>query len=319
MSEKIIVTGGCGFIGSHLVDKLIHEGYYVVVVDDLSAGTDTNYLKPYQDTNKAEFHKIDIRDYRKLSETLTEDYKAIFHLAAQPDVKVSVDKPIFDFDVNVNGSMNILELMRSKNIDKLVFASSGGTIYGEPEMHPTPENYPLGPISNYGAAKAAVEMYCSSYACLYDLNIVSLRLGNIFGPRSTHGVMFDFYNKLKKDKHKLTILGDGKQTKTYLYIEDAIEAFYFLSLNSRKNYDYYNVSSEETISVTEIADELVDSLNLHDVHYDYTGGVRGWKGDVIFTSSDMTKLKKKGWYAKVPIKIGIKHYAKWLITNYGAI
>lgn len=194
----------------------------------------------------------------------------------------------------------------------MIFASSGGTIYGETQQSNN-ENQPLKPISNYGAAKAAIEMYCSSYSSLYSMQITSIRLGNIFGPRSTHGVMYDFYRKLKKNPKELVILGDGKQTKTYLYISDTIEAFNLLLNYENKNYfDVFNVSSNETISVTEIADELTEALGLSNVSYMYTGGKRGWKGDIVFTSMDTNKIRSLGWSNKITIREGIKLYVKWL-------
>ncbi len=198
ITKNILVTGGCGFIGSHMVDMLVNKGFTVTVVDDLSAKTDLRYLDCHLDGARANFHKISVQNYADLS-LLDTDFDCIFHLAAQPDVKISVRNPRYDFETNVLGTFNILEYMREKNITNLIFASSVGTVYGEPEIHPTPESYPLKPISNYGAAKAAAEMYCSSYSSLYELNITSLRLGNIYGPRSTHGVIYDFYHKLQKN------------------------------------------------------------------------------------------------------------------------
>jgi UDP-glucose 4-epimerase len=314
MSNSILITGGCGFIGSHLVDSLIEEGNYITVVDDLSADTDIRYLQPHIDNEKAEFYKFDIRDYNKLK-SIGREFDYVFHLAAQPDVRVSVEQPRKDFDVNINGTFNILELMREKEIPKLIFASSLGTVYGEPDVFPTPETYRLNPISNYGAAKAAAEMYCSSYSYLYDIDIVALRLGNIYGPRSTHGVMFDFYNKLMKDPINLEILGDGNQTKTYLYIKDTISAFDILFKNMRKGFECFNVSSNETTKVIDIANEFVEVLELQDVKFSFTGGERGWMGDVIYTSVDTSRLESLGWQSKIPIKEGIRLYLKWLASK----
>ncbi len=311
--NNLIVTGGCGFIGSNLVDKLVEGGHFVTVIDDLSAGTNCQYLQQYIEDGSVEFYKFDIRNFDDLNK-IDRDYDAIFHLAAQPDVKISVNKPIFDFDINVRGSVNILELMRLKEIPKIIFASSGGTIYGE-TYKKNNENQALQPISNYGAAKAAVEMYCRSYSSLYGISSVSLRLGNIFGPRSTHGVMFDFYNKLIENPHELLILGDGNQMKTYLYISDTIEAFTLLYKHINNGFDAYNVSSNEVISVKEIADEIVKDLGLDDVKYTYTGTKRGWKGDVIHSSVDTTKIRSLGWKNEIPIKKGIELYMNWLNNN----
>ena len=293
------------------MDLLIKKGFHVTVVDDLSAKTDLRYLKSHIENGTATFSKTDVRDYDKLME-LDSDFEYVFHLAAQPDVKLSVSNPRFDFEVNIIGTFNILEFMRKKEIPKLVFASSLGTVYGEPEIYPTPENYQLKPISNYGASKAAAEMYCSSYSSLYGIDIVSLRLGNIYGPRSTHGVLFDFYNKLKKDSSNLEILGDGSQTKTYLHIGDTINAFDMTHTNMKKGFDVYNVSSDEQTTVKQVAINMSEALGLEKVNYTFTGGKRGWKGDVVFTSVDTLKLQSLGWDAKIPIEEGIVDYVKWL-------
>jgi UDP-glucose 4-epimerase len=290
---------------------LVKKGFHVTVVDDLSSKTDLRYLNTHIENESASFNKIDVRDFEKLLE-LDRNFEYVFHLAAQPDVKLSVTNPRFDFEVNVLGTLNILEFMRKKDISKLVFASSLGTVYGEPEVYPTPENYQLKPISNYGAAKAATEMYCSSYSSLYDIDIISLRLGNIYGPRSTHGVMFDFFNKLMKDSTYLEILGDGTQTKTYLHIHDTIDAFDITFENMKEGFEVYNVSSNEQTTVKQIAVLMSKALGLEDVNFTFTGGKRGWKGDVVFTSVDTLKLQSLGWNAKISMEKGIFDYVNWL-------
>ena len=311
MLNKVLLTGGCGFIGSHLVDSLVQRDFHVTVIDDLSANTDVEYLKKHIEMGSVEFIQKDIRNYDTFR-NLESSYDTIFHLAAQPDVKISVEKPRQDFEVNVVGTFNVLEYMREKSITKLVFASSVGTVYGESDFYPTPENFRLRPISNYGAAKAAAEMYCSSYSSLYDLDIVSLRLGNIYGPRSTHGVMFDFYQKLKKDSSKLAILGDGSQSKSYLYISDTIKAFELTYDNMKKGFEAFNVSSDKNTTVTEIADFIVYTMELEKVDYSFTGGKGGWKGDVTNVSVDTSKLKTLGWKAKISDLEGIRKYIEWL-------
>ncbi|MCG3227253.1 MAG: GDP-mannose 4,6-dehydratase [Candidatus Heimdallarchaeota archaeon] len=311
MEKNVLVTGGCGFIGSHLVDLLVDQGFFVTVVDDLTANTTTDFLKKHLEENKASFYKYDIRNLDLLL-SIPKEFEAIFHLAAQPDVKKSVENPEYDFSVNTMGTFTILELMRKKDIRKLVFAGSGGTVYGDTTTSPTPEVHPLRPISNYGAAKAAAEMYCSSYSSLYNLDIISLRLGNIYGPRSKHGVMYDFYHKLKTNPKELEILGDGNQTKSYLYIEDTIEAFNILYQSIKSGYDVFNVSSDIAIKVVDIADEIIKLLGIKNVKFSFTEGKRGWKGDVSFVSPDVTKLMKLGWVPRVSLSNGIKLYFEWL-------
>ena len=314
MEKSVLVTGGCGFIGSHLVDWLIDQGFSVTVVDDLSANTSIKYLEKHLEEKKAFFYKYDIRKLDLLL-SIPEEFESVFHLAAQPNVTKSVEDPKYDFSINTVGTFNILELMRKKDIQKLVFAGSGGTVYGEAALSPTPENHPLRPISNYGAAKASAEMYCSSYASLYDLDIVSLRLGNIYGPRSLHGVMYDFYNKLRIDPDKLEILGDGNQTKSYLYIEDTIEAFKTIYASIKEGYDVFNVSSNQAIKVIDIANKIIKVMGIEGTEFSFTKEKRGWRGDVSFIAPDISKIEKLGWVPKVSLDKGIKLYLEWLSEN----
>ncbi|NPD89339.1 MAG: NAD-dependent epimerase/dehydratase family protein [Asgard group archaeon] len=311
MEKNVLVTGGCGFIGSHLIDLLVDQGFFVIVVDNLSGNTSTKFLEQHLEEKKATFYQYDIRNLELLL-SIPLEFDSIFHLAAQSDVKKSVEEPEFDFSVNTVGTFNILELMRKKDIQNLVFAGSGGTVYGELAASPTPEDYPLKPISIYGSAKAAAEMYCSSYSSLYGLDIVSLRLGNIYGPRSKRGVMYDFYNKLKTNPSKLDILGDGNQTKSYLYIEDTIDAFNMLYQLNTRGFDVYNVSSAKAIKVVDIAETVTKILGIKNVKYSFTNEKRGWEGDVSFVSPDVTKLKQLGWAPKISLNKGIEMYLEWL-------
>ena len=155
-------------------------------------------------------------------------------------------------------------------------------------------------------------MYCSSYSSLYGFNISSLRLGNIYGPRSTHGVIYDFFFKLKRNPKEMEILGDGSQTKTYLYIDDTIKAFERIYSQLKKGFEVYNVGSEELTSVLEIAEILAEILGLSDVNFTFTGGKRGWKGDVVYSSADISKLKSLGWESTYSIQKGIDKYVEWL-------
>ncbi len=311
--RRILITGGAGFIGSHLVDALSFEND-VVVLDNLSAST-TEFIEPLIKESKIKFIKGDITNLSDV-QTAMKDVDLVFHYAAQPDVKKSVNEPIFDFETNVRGSLNILEEMRRNDIHEIIFASSGGTIYGDKPPLPTPESQPLRPISNYGAAKAAVEMYLSSYANSYGFTAVSLRYANIFGPRSNHGVIYDFYFKLKKNPRELTILGNGLQNKSYLYITDCIDASLFVTKHVSNGFEPYNIGSESQIIVNDIAKIIIDELNLESVQFKYTGGDRGWVGDVPITLPDLSKLKKLGWAPKVSTEEGIRKYVRWLKDYY---
>jgi len=315
--EKALVTGGAGFIGSHLVDRLVEMGCDVVVLDNLS-NSSPEYLQDYIDRGLVEFVKGDVRDFETV-ENCVEGSSLVFHFAAQYDVRRSVSDPLYDFDVNVHGIINILEAMRKKDVLNIVFASSGGTLYGLAEAFPTPETYPPQPISPYGASKAASEMYISAYCACYGLCGVSLRYANIIGPRSLHGVIFDFYQKLKNEPRSLQILGDGKQKKSYMDVSDCIDASLYATERVESGFNIFNIGSEEWVTVNYIAKIVISELKLRDVELSYTGGEQGWTGDVPLMLLDISKLKSLGWKPKMRIDEAIRRYVKWLVEKYGHV
>ena len=312
MTQKILVTGGSGFIGSNIVRKLISNNFNVLVIDDLSSGKKEYIEDCLKENSKCQFINGSITDMELLIDE-TKDIDVIIHEAANPDVRASKENLFSFFEINVKGTLNILNAMVNNEITKIIFASSCGTVYGETEILPTPENQPLNPISHYGASKAASENYLSSFSSLYGIEAISLRLGNIYGPPSNHGVIYDFYQKLKKNPKKLEILGDGKQTKSYLYIEDCIEAHLKALEKSFVGHQKFNITTSEAITVNQIAETVVDTLGLKEVEFSYTGGKRGWAGDVSKAISDNTKAKEVlDWEPRISIKEGIKLYFSWL-------
>jgi len=314
--ERVLVTGGAGFIGSHLVDRLVGQ-FEVVVLDDLSGGN-IEFIKSHIGNAGFTFIEGSIASDDDVKQAL-EGVTTVYHLAAQPDVRLSVTAPMSDFKVNIIGGMNFLESLRKYDIDRIVFTSSGGTVYGDSEIFPTPENTPLAPISNYGAAKCAFEMYLSSYSELYGMSSVSMRLANILGPRLTHGIFFDFYNKLKKDPTKLEVLGTGKQDKAYMYVTDTVEAALVLANRMKPGHLPVNISSGERLTVTRIADLTCEGLDVPDTKIEYTGSKRGWAGDVVVTDLDISLLRSLGWEPKIALEDGVKLYIDWLIDSYGPI
>ena len=186
-------------------------------------------------------------------------------------------------------------------------------------MFPTPEETRLAPISNYGAAKCAFEMYLSSYSELYHMSAVSMRLANIIGPRLTHGIIFDLYEKLKKDPKKLEVLGTGRQEKAYMCVLDVVEAALILSEHMRDGHLAVNVSSGERLTVSRIAELVCAGLGVSDARIDYTGSERGWAGDVVITDLDITVLKSAGWNPKITLEECVKYYLEWIVKTFGPV
>ncbi|MFX0107766.1 MAG: NAD-dependent epimerase/dehydratase family protein [Candidatus Hodarchaeota archaeon] len=313
---RVLITGGAGFIGSHLVDRLADKNE-VIVLDDLSAGTEEN-IRHHLNRDNFTFLRGSITSEEDVVSSL-EEVETVFHLAAQPNVRLSVSDPMMDFGINVIGGMNLLESMRKYDVKRIIFASSGGTVYGDSEVFPTPEETRLAPISNYGAAKCAFEMYLSSYASLYGMSAVSMRLGNIIGPRLKHGIIFDFYVKLKKDPTRLEVLGTGKQEKAYMYVTDIVDVAATLAEKMKKGHQPINVSSGERLTVSKIAELVCRGLGVPEARIEYTGSKRGWAGDVVVTDLDISLLKSTGWTPKVKLEEGVKLYLDWLVETFGSV
>ncbi len=312
---KILLTGGAGFIGSHLNDLLIENGHQTIVVDSLIDGYVEN-IQHQIDKGVCEFIEEDIRDEKVFLDTFN-SVDLVYHLAADPDVRSSVPNPMVSYDHNMNGTMNVLEYMREHDVKKMVFASSGGTVYGDVEKFPVAEDTVLKPISPYGASKAAAEMYLSAYAHSYGMKIASVRYANIFGERSRHGVGWDFYHKLKENPKELTILGNGMQQKSYLHVSDCVRATMLVgnSLDDQaKPYDYFNVGSKEWYTVKEIAKIYEEELGLDSVEHKFTGGERGWKGDVAKTLLSLEKIEKLGFEPRLSYEEGVHLYCEWIAS-----
>ncbi len=317
INQKVLVTGGAGFIGSHLVDGLIENGHNVIVLDNLIEGH-LEYIQSHIDSGKCQFIKEDILNLEFMLEKLPR-VDIIYHFAADPDVRLSVPNPINSFNINVQGTLNVLEYARKYNINKFIFASSGGTVYGDVDVFPITEEIAFKPISPYGASKAAAEMYLSAYASSYHIKSASLRFANIIGERSLHGIGFDFFNHLNENPNVLNILGDGTQKKSYLHVSDTIEAVLLIADNldnQKKWYDFYNLGSEDWFTVNEIADIYEKELNLSNVKHSYSGGSKGgWVGDVAKMILSIDKIKKLGFLPKVSFKEGVHRYCEWLRKN----
>ena len=286
---KVLVTGGAGFIGSYLVDKLIKKGNEVTVIDNLSSGK-KDFINP-----KAIFIEGDLKDKDFVLQNV-KDFDWIYHIAANPDVRLGEEDKEIHIRENIIVTHNILEAMRLNGLNKMVFTSTSA-VYGNATIIPTPENYgPLVTISLYAASKLAAEAIIFSYS-EFSVQSWVFRLANIIGGRSNHGVIPDFIKKLDKNPKELEVLGDGNQTKSYLHVSDCVDALLFATQNAKEKINIFNIGSPDTIVVKELA-KLVIERKSPDAKIRYTGGTQGWKGDVPKFLLDITKLKSLGWSPK---------------------
>jgi len=308
---KALVTGGAGFIGSHLIDALLRRGYHVTCFDNFSSGK-MEFIQ--HNLDKIQLIKGDLLNREEIKKAL-ESVDIVFHLAANPDVRLGEHDTKVHFQQNIVATYNLLEEMRIAGIKKLIFTSSS-TVYGEAEKIPTPEDYgPMIPISLYGASKLAAEALIMAYCHTFDMETKIYRFANVVGPRSTHGVIYDFIHKLLRDKTKLEILGDGSQRKSYLYIDDCIDAMFF-GMKSEKQIDVFNIGSEDWVNVKRIAEIVSEEMGLHP-EFVFTGGIdgRGWRGDVKIMKLAIDKLKSMGWKPRYNSEEAIRMTARWMIEN----
>jgi UDP-glucose 4-epimerase len=295
----VLVTGGAGFIGSHIVENLLSKGVKVKVLDNLSSGS-ISFLSEHFDNERFCFLHKDLSDPESTKEAL-EDVKTVFHMAAYPEVRTGFEDPETPYNNNIRNTFNLLEQVRKSKVETFLFPSSS-TIYGEPEKIPTSEDYgPLIPISLYGTSKIACEVLISSYCYSYGINGYIFRLANVIGSRSRHGVIWDFIRKLQNNNNRLEIMGNGLQSKSYIHIVDCIKGIFFCLTDAqvKKRIEIFNVGSEDRVDVISIAKIVRNTMNLRDVELVTQDPVsndgRGWIGDVKHMHLDISKLKKLGW------------------------
>lgn len=311
--NRILVTGGAGFIGSYLVDRLTEKGDIITVFDNLSSGK-IGFIEKHLENPDFTLIKGDLLDYNEI-ERACGDIDFIFHVAANPDVRLGASNTKVHFDQNILATYNLLEAMRKNGVKKILFTSTS-TIYGEAHIMPTPENYgPLIPISLYGASKLACEALITSYSHTFDMQAWVFRFANIVGPRSTHGIIVDFIRKLRENPAQLEILGDGKQEKSYLHVSECVDAILFAIEKSKEDVNIFNIGSEDTISATKIGKIIVEEMRLSGVKFIYTGGNRGWRGDVPRMRLDIEKLKAIGWKPVCTSERSVRETIKALIKG----
>ena len=292
---NILVAGGAGFIGSHLCDALLSKNNTVIVADKLIMGS-KNIEHLSQNTN-FKFYEMELANQDNVDK-LFKDNKIdiVYHMAANSDISKSANDTSIDFNDTLLTTRVLLESMRKNNVKNIFFASTSA-VYGEmPDIVLNEETGGLKPVSYYGGAKLASEALISSYVSMCDMNAVIFRFPNVIGPRLTHGVVYDFAKKLRNNPKELLILGNGTQCKPYIYVTDLVNAIVKLTEQFEPGVDVFNISvMSEGTSVTHIAEIVVDVLGLSDVEFKYTGGDRGWKGDVPRFKYDISKVLATGW------------------------
>jgi UDP-glucose 4-epimerase len=310
--DKIFVTGAAGFIGSNLVDRLLVAGKTVIGWDNFSTGQE-DFLDLARKNPRFQFIRGDLLDAKTLAAAM-KGCDFVFHLAANADVRFGTQHPCKDLEQNTIATSNVLEAMRANKVWRIGFASTG-SIYGEPSVFPTPEDAPF-PVqtSLYGASKLAAEGLIAAYCTGFDFQGYIFRFVSILGERYTHGHVYDFYQKLLTNPRRIEVLGNGKQRKSYLYVQDCIDAIFTVVEKSREPVNIYNLGTNEYCHVNDSLDWICAHLGVKPQRH-YTGGERGWIGDSPFIFLDTTKVRRLGWQPRLTIQEGIIRTLKYLQGN----
>lgn len=309
---RYFVTGGAGFIGSNLVDRLLAEGHAVTAYDNLSTGQ-LRFLDQAQKHSAFRLIEGDMLDERKLTDSI-KDHDFVFHFAANADVRFGTNHPRRDLEQNTIATYNVLEAMRAHGIKRIAFSSTG-SIYGEHDVFPTPENAPF-PIqtSLYGASKLAGEGLIEAYASGFGFRGFIFRFVSILGERYSHGHVYDFYRSLQKDPTKIQVLGNGKQRKSYLYVGDCVDAMLTVAAKATDSINIYNLGTDEYTQVNDSLTWICERLGVNPSRT-YTGGERGWIGDSPFIFLDTKKVRSLGWKPKMTIRQGVEKTVDYLRAN----
>ena len=312
---RALVTGGAGFIGSHLVDELVDAGYSIKIIDNLSSGN-LALVNHQIAAGNAEFIEGDITSIDDVLQA-TKEVDVVFHMAANPDIRLGTQVTDTDLKQGTIATYNILEAMRINNVNKIVFASSS-VVYGEDAPMPTPESFgPCLPISLYGASKVGSEGLITSWVGTFDFQAWIFRFANIIGNRGTHGVIFDFIHKLKRDNSRLEVLGNGLQEKSYMEVKDCVRGMMHIFNTSTSPINLYNLGSHDTCSVRRIAEIVVEETGCRDATIEYTGGDRGWAGDIPRAMLSIEKMLSTGYDVKYNSEAAVRHTTKCLIEEIG--
>jgi UDP-glucose 4-epimerase len=308
------IIGGAGFIGSTMADRLLEEyKVRVTIFDNFSSGRE-EFIQHNLSNPRFKVVKGDLLDFDSLRESMSgTDF--VLHFASNSDIARSVAAPDLDLKQGIIATFNVLEAMR-KNQIKLIAYSSGSGVYGDVGYNETSEDFgPLMPISMYGASKLACEGMISAFCHLYDMKAWIYRFANVVGRRQTHGVGYDFIRKLRKNPKELEILGNGSQSKSYIHVSDIIDAMLFVIRNANDKVNVFNVATSDYIEVNAIAKIVIEEMDLKNVKITYTGGDRGWKGDVPIVRFNLNKIHVLGWKAKYSSENAVRLSIREMINN----
>ena len=309
---KILVTGGAGFIGSHLVDRLLDNGNEVVCIDNLILGRE-EYLSNAKKNKYFNFYNQDLLELDLLKKIFSANsFDMVFHLAANSDIRAGVESTDRDLNLTFILTYNVLECMRLYDVKDILFTSSPA-IFGNHEDSLT-EDLPMRPESLYGASKLASESYIRAFSSLFGIKAWILRLSNMVGSRSTHGILFDFLRKIKSNSEELIVLGDGQQNKPYMHVSELIDCMLFLIDHADDDLNIFNVGPKDSVKVTEIANIFINEFDSgHSIRY--TGGKGGWKGDVPYYSHNSKKLNELGWAPKLSSREAVEKSIKEMAND----
>jgi UDP-glucose 4-epimerase len=313
--SKYFVVGGAGFIGSHLVRHVLADepDATATIYDNFSSGREW-HLGVNLNSPRVTIIRGDVKDLPALRDAMA-GHDHVYHFASNPDIAKAVKQPDIDFWEGTYLTQNVLEAMRQSGVKRLTYASGSG-VYGDTGTTPAHEDYaPMLPISTYGASKLAGEALIGAYCYMFELNALAFRFANVVGPHQTHGVTYDFVRRLLKDPTTLHILGDGTQSKSYVHVDDVVGALRFVAARGMDGFGYYNVATQDYVTVTQIAELVVECLGLKDVKFTYAGGSRGWKGDVPIVRFDSSKLRNLGWSNKLTARAALWDSIESMITD----
>lgn len=309
---KFLVTGGAGFIGSHIVDRLLKENNKVIVYDNFSTGKKL-FVKHNLKNSNFELVEGDLKNIALLNKTMR-GVDFVFHLAAHADVRSGFEDHFIDHEQNLEMTQNVLEAMCKNSVKKIAFSSSS-SVYGDATIHPTPEDYPFTPTSLYGATKAACETYIHAYASYYGMTSYIFRFVSFIGERYTHGIIVDVLKKLKNKAGEIELFSDGTPKKSSLYVADGIEAIFTVINKSKEQFNVYNIGHNQVLNVSQIVDIILLAGGYKKVKKDWLGKTNNWKGDNEFVQLGIKKISNLGWKPTLSIEEGIIRTVKYILGN----